>query len=118
MIPEHSDNVWKQDICFYLDGSSSIHKINPADQARAPMAKVWRIKNKRLKRGGTAKGKKTGSGGKTILWFVFPMVRVFILQNNMKSSLVLILQALLNITFRQSSKVVVMPKAKRGFPIH
>ena len=63
MIREHSDNVWKQDICFYLDGSSFIHKTNPADQARAPMAKVWRKKNEGLKRGCTAKGKKAGSGG-------------------------------------------------------
>ena len=64
MIGEHSDNVWKQDICFYLDGSSFIHKTNPADQARAPMAKVWRTKNEGVKRGCTAKGDKAGSGGK------------------------------------------------------
>ena len=70
MIKDQSENVWKKDICFYLDGSSFIHKTNPADQARAPMAKVWRKKNEGLKRGCTAKGKKAGSGGKAAHFMV------------------------------------------------
>ena len=36
MIKTHSPDVWQKEICFYLDGSSFVHKTNPADQARDP----------------------------------------------------------------------------------
>ena len=70
MRREYTDSVWKKDICFYLDGSSFIHKTNPSDQARAPTAKVWRRKNEGLKQGCTSKGKKVGSGGKVAHFMV------------------------------------------------
>ena len=65
-----NDNIWKRDICFYLDGKSFVHKLNPKDQARAPGAKVWRRRNEGLKPNCTAKGGKSGHGGKTAHFFV------------------------------------------------
>jgi len=44
MRKNFSKEVWKKDIAFYLDGVNFIHKINPADQARAPDARIWRMR--------------------------------------------------------------------------
>ena len=41
MKTEFHDNVWTEDIAFYLDGVSLIHKYHPLDQARAPRGKIW-----------------------------------------------------------------------------
>ena len=60
----------KKEIGFYLDGSSFVHKTNPADQARAPGARIWRKKGEGLMPGCTSKGKKVGSGGKVAHFIV------------------------------------------------
>ena len=43
---EYNDNLWTEQSAFFLDAVSFIHKVNPADQARAPQAasgeKKWR----------------------------------------------------------------------------
>lgn len=70
MLKSYPEEVWTTQICFYLDGSSFVHKTNPSDQARAPAAKVWRRKNEGLKKGCTSKGKKVGSGGKVAHFMV------------------------------------------------
>ena len=49
--------LWKESICFYLDGKSFVHKLNPKDQARAPRTKIWRKRNEGLKPNCTAKRK-------------------------------------------------------------
>ena len=64
MDKNYIEDVWSRQICFFLDGSSFVHKTNPSDQARAPASKVWRRPNEGLKKSCTSKGKKAGSGGK------------------------------------------------------
>ena len=54
----YQDTVRKKNICFYLNGSSFVHKTHPADQAKAPDATIWRKTNEGLKQGLTSKGKK------------------------------------------------------------
>ena len=70
VLKDSDENLWKHEICFYLDGKSFVHKLNPKDQARAPGAKVWRKKNEGLKRNCTAKGNKAGHGGRTAHFMV------------------------------------------------
>ena len=70
MVKNYPETVWTNDICFYFDGSSFVHKTNPADQARAPRARVWRKPSEGLSKGCTAKGKKAGYGGKVLHLFV------------------------------------------------
>ena len=64
MIKEYDINVWTKDVAFYLDGFT--YKKNPKDQAVAPTGRVWRKANEGLIAGCTAKGKKCGTGGKTV----------------------------------------------------
>ena len=64
MMINHPENVWTKHVCFYLDASSFVHKINPFSQARAPGTRNWRKKNEGLCIDCTSKGKKAGSGGK------------------------------------------------------
>ena len=66
MQNEYGDDVWTKDIAFYLDGTSFAYKRNPLDQARAPKGRVWRKKSEGLDRGCTAKGRKTGTGGRVL----------------------------------------------------
>jgi hypothetical protein len=66
MIKEYNINVWTKDVAFYLDGVSFTYKKNPKDQAVAPTGRVWRKANEGLIAGCTAKGKKCGTGGKTV----------------------------------------------------
>ncbi len=66
MIKEYERDVWTKDIAFYLDGVSFAYKRNPKDQAIATTGRVWRKANEGLKAGCTAKGKKCGTGGKTV----------------------------------------------------
>ena len=68
ILKEKSDHFWENDIAFYLDGTSFVHKTNPQDQAMAPKAKIWRKKNEGLKF--TSKGKKAGYGGKVAHFMV------------------------------------------------
>ena len=67
MLKEYPENVWKNGISFYLDGTSFVHKTNPSDQARASKGRVWRRRSEGLKQGFTSKGKKVGHGGKVYL---------------------------------------------------
>ena len=63
-------SYWTEDIAFFFDGTSFVHKTNPEDQAVAPKARVWRKKEEGLKRGCTAKGSKAGYGGQVAHFFV------------------------------------------------
>jgi len=51
---------WNESIAIYIDGKGFAFKTNPMDQARAPKAREWRLKNEGLKFGCTAKGCKEG----------------------------------------------------------
>ena len=62
--------MWIKDICFFIDGSSFVHKTNSADQAFAPKSKTWRKKKKELQSGCTSKGRKAGYGGKVVNFLV------------------------------------------------
>ena len=66
MQKEYSHDVWTQDIVFYLDGTGFAYKRNPLDQAFAPKARVWNKRSEGLTPGCTAKGQKTGSGGRVV----------------------------------------------------
>ncbi|KAK3736081.1 hypothetical protein QZH41_006894 [Actinostola sp. cb2023] len=66
MLKEFRCDVWTQDIAFYLDGTGFAYKRNPLDQALAPKARVWRKRCEGLDRGCTAKGQKTGTGGRVV----------------------------------------------------
>lgn len=62
----HGSDMWTNKIAFYLDGVSFYYKGNPADQARAPSARIWRRRSEGLSLYCTAKGSKEGSGGKLV----------------------------------------------------
>lgn len=66
----YEPTLWTQDICFYLDGKSFVHKVNPQDQARAPGARVWRRRNEGLNLECTAKASKCKDGGRLAHFFV------------------------------------------------
>jgi hypothetical protein len=66
MQNEYSHDVWTQDIAFYLDGTGFAYKRNPLDQALAPKGRVWRKRSEGLTPGCTAKGQKTGTGGRVV----------------------------------------------------
>ncbi len=66
MLKEYDKDVWKNDIAFYLDGVSFVHKRNPLDQAKAPCGRLWRRKDEGLKQGCVSKGSKVGHGGKVV----------------------------------------------------
>ena len=51
MMKSFNKDVWEKEICFYLDGTSFIHKRNPFDQAKCPKSKVWRRKSEGLLQG-------------------------------------------------------------------
>lgn len=59
---------WTEEIAFYFDGVSFAHKTNPAGEARALNTMQWRKRNEGLTR--TSKGKKEGTGGRTVTFFV------------------------------------------------
>ena len=71
-VVKHFDaaTLWKEEICFYFDGKSFVHKYNPRDQARAPGARIWRRSDEGLNEHCTSKGKKAGNGGRTAHFFV------------------------------------------------
>ena len=52
MKRDHSTNLWTENISFYLDGVSFVHKYNPADQARALSERIWRKQQEGLAFGG------------------------------------------------------------------
>ena len=67
---EYNDNLWTEQIAFFLDAVSFIHKFNPADQARAPRGRIWRKEMEGLACGCTAKGSHCGSGGRVAKFVV------------------------------------------------
>ncbi|KXJ05130.1 hypothetical protein AC249_AIPGENE19522 [Exaiptasia diaphana] len=66
MQRQFNADVWTKDIAFYLDGTALAYKTNPLDQARAPKGRIWRKKSEGMDYGCTAKGKKTGTGGRVL----------------------------------------------------
>lgn len=58
--PNGSERLWKQGICFYLDGTGFVYKTNPFDQATSPKAREWRLPGEALNRECTSKGAKEG----------------------------------------------------------
>lgn len=59
-----SSSYWTNDVAFYLDGVSFIHKSNPLREAITPRARLWRKKGEGLSL--TAKGSKDLAGGKRV----------------------------------------------------
>jgi hypothetical protein len=59
-------NFWCDGVACYLDAVSFAHKTNPLDQAKAPKARIYRLKGEGLAFGCTSKGKKEGTGGKYV----------------------------------------------------
>lgn len=57
-------NFWKEDIAFYLDGVSFVHKRNPLNNSASPKARVWRKQGEGLQI--TAKGSKDLAGGRRL----------------------------------------------------
>ena len=63
-----SEEFWTNEVAFYLDGVSFVHKHNPKAKATQPKGRVWRRKNEGLKI--TAKGSKELAGGRRIHFIV------------------------------------------------
>lgn len=61
---------WTDDVCFYLDGVSFVHKYNPYSDSIAPVSRIWRKPSEGLAPGCTSKGSHVGSGGRTVKFFV------------------------------------------------
>lgn len=51
---------WRNGISFYFDATGFCYKRNPMDEATAPTAREWRLRNEGLELGCTAKGSKEG----------------------------------------------------------
>ena len=51
---------WTKGVAMYVDGKGFAYKVNPFDQARAPKARLWRMRNEGLEIGCTAKAGKAG----------------------------------------------------------
>ena len=66
MKNEFPRHVWTNDIAFYLDETAFAYKRNPLDQALAPKGRVRRKRSEGLAPGSTAKGRKTGTGGRMV----------------------------------------------------
>ncbi len=62
------EEFWTNEVAFYLDGVSFVHKHNPKEKATQPKGRVWRKKNEGLKI--TAKGSKELAGGRRIHFMV------------------------------------------------
>ena len=66
MKANYSQEIWTEEIAFYLDGTGFTYKRNPLDQVRAPKARVWRKKSESLAPGCIAEGHIEGTGGKVL----------------------------------------------------
>lgn len=55
---------WSNEVSFYLDGVSFVHKHNPFNSATTPKSRVWRKKSEGLAI--TAKGSKDLAGGRRL----------------------------------------------------
>lgn len=67
---EYTSSLWTEQVAFYLDGVSFIHKYKPADQARSTQGRIWRKPEEGLSIGCTAKGSHCGSGGRMAKFMV------------------------------------------------
>ena len=56
--------IWKNEVFFYLDGLSFVHKCNPQNGAASNRARIWRKKEEGLQL--TAKGSKELAGGRRL----------------------------------------------------
>ena len=61
---KRNSNFWKNEVAFYLDGVSFVHKYNPMSNAASSNSKVWRKRGEGLKF--TAKGSKELPGGRRV----------------------------------------------------
>ena len=61
---KRNSNFWKNEVAFYLDGESFVHKYNPMSNAASSNSKVWRKRGEGLKF--TAKGSKELPGGRRV----------------------------------------------------
>lgn len=59
-----NSTYWTNDVAFYLDGVSFIHKGNPLNEAVSPRSRVWRKRSEGLSL--TSKGSKDLAGGKRV----------------------------------------------------
>ena len=66
MRKNYAADVWTNEVAFYLDATGFTYKRNPFDQARAPKGRIWRKKSEGTQPGCVAKGRKEGTGGKTV----------------------------------------------------
>ena len=55
---------------MFVDGTSFVYKSNPHDQASAPRSMAWRKRSEGLDIHCTAKGKKSGNGGRSAAFMV------------------------------------------------
>lgn len=60
-MARYDDDFWTHRISSYLDAKGFQYKTNPFDQAKAPGARIWRMKSEGLEFGLTAKGSKEGA---------------------------------------------------------
>ena len=63
------ESRWTDEIKFYFNGKTFVHKTSPLDHARAPGARIWRRANVGLHEHCTSKGSKRNSG-KRVHFFV------------------------------------------------
>ena len=56
--------IWKNEVFFYLDGVSFVHKFNPKNGAASNRARIWRKKEEGLQL--RAKGSKELAGGRRL----------------------------------------------------
>ena len=67
---EYSSSLWTEQVAFYLDGVSFVHKYKPADQARSTQGRIWRKPGEGLSIGCKTKGSHCGSGGRMAKFMV------------------------------------------------
>ena len=67
---EYSSSLWTEQVSFYLDGVSFVHKYKPADLARSTQGRIWLKPEEGLSIGCTTKGSHCGSGGRIAKFMV------------------------------------------------
>lgn len=66
MKKNYRRDVWSKEITFYLDAKSFVYKRNPFSCVKNPKGRIWRTKKQGQEKGCTAKGSKTGTGGRNV----------------------------------------------------
>ena len=64
----YDDEFWSNDVAFYLDGVSFVHKFNPFIEASRPRGRVWRKPSEGLRY--TTTGSKDLPGGRRVHFMV------------------------------------------------